>query len=239
MHPRRWWLAFALALPCPAFAAPPSTGEPRLITVTGDADVHVIPDEVFFTLSVESRDKDIVTAKTTNDRRVANIFSVATASGIDPKRIQTDLASIEPTFDYHSGRPELVDYVARKTLVICLTEVSRYEDVLTKLLAAGANYVHGVEFRTTELRKYRDQARTIALHAAQDKAAAMARDLGLRVGRAHAISEVQEGSWGMYSRNVYGAAQNAVQNASAGSESAPVVGQITVNAKVNVSFELE
>ena len=39
-------------------------------------------------------------------------------------------------------------------------------------IEAGANKVQGLEFLTTELRKYRDQARSMAIKAAQEKAAA-------------------------------------------------------------------
>ena len=42
----------------------PPSQEPRLITVTGDAEVRVVPDEVILTLGVETLDKDLGVAKT-------------------------------------------------------------------------------------------------------------------------------------------------------------------------------
>ena len=50
-----------------------------------------------------------------------------------------------------------------------LKDISKYEDVLSGVLESGANYVEGIEFRTTELRKYRDQARVMAIKAAKDR----------------------------------------------------------------------
>ena len=39
------------------------TADPGLITVTGDADVRVAPDEVILTLGVETWDKNLSAAK--------------------------------------------------------------------------------------------------------------------------------------------------------------------------------
>ena len=48
------------------------------------------------------------------------------------------------------------------TFRITLKDTSKFEDVLTESLQEGANYVHGIEFRTTELRKHRDAVRALA-----------------------------------------------------------------------------
>jgi hypothetical protein len=58
------------------------------------------------------------------------------------------------------------------------------------------NYVHGVEFRTPELRRHRDAARQLAVRAAQEKAEALVHGLGGRLGRVLSISESHwGGSW--------------------------------------------
>ena len=58
-------------------------------------------------------------------------------------------------------------------MVITLGDVSRFEDLLSDTLLAGANHVHNVEFRTTELRQHRDAARALAIQAAREKAEAL------------------------------------------------------------------
>ncbi len=50
--------------------------EPPLITVTGQAEVRVPPDEVVFTLGVESIDKDILAARTRTDDRVKEVLAI-------------------------------------------------------------------------------------------------------------------------------------------------------------------
>ena len=52
----------------PAFVFAEEKPEPRLITVTGDAEVRVVPDEVMLTLGVETWNKELNAAKQENDR---------------------------------------------------------------------------------------------------------------------------------------------------------------------------
>ena len=62
-----------------------------------------------------------------------------------------------------------VYYIVRKTIGIKLTNISGFDGVLSGLITNGVNNVQGIDFRTSELRKYRDKARTLAIQAAKEK----------------------------------------------------------------------
>jgi len=64
-------LVLALVLSCQAQAQ--ENEGPRLITVTGDAEVKVVPDEVIITLGVETDNKDLNVAKTENDDKIKKL----------------------------------------------------------------------------------------------------------------------------------------------------------------------
>lgn len=226
---------------------PSNRAEPRLITVSGEADVKVIPDEVVLTLGVETSDKQLRAAKSLNDERVAKVMAAAEKLGVTTKEIQTDHISIEPRYRDTYEQRDFVGYFVRQTIVITLKDISRFEDLLTDVLDAGANYVHGIQFRTTELRKHKDAARTLAIRAAREKAVAMAAELDQKVGEPYAINEEQSGWWSGYgagwgSAGALGMTQNVVQNAGGESvvtEGTLAPGQISVTARVTVSFALE
>jgi uncharacterized protein YggE len=104
-------------------------------------------------------------------------------------------------------------------------------------VAAGANRIHALQMRTSELRKHRDQARLMAVRAAREKAVAIASELGQKIGRARNVQvDSPQGYW---------ANANTTQNAfsSAGGDSSGAAdfaaGQITVTGRVTVTFELE
>jgi uncharacterized protein YggE len=225
----------------------PAYQEPRLITVTGDAEVRVVPDEVILTLGVETWDKDLDLAKRQNDEIAARVLALAADYGIAPEHVQTDYVSIEPRYrnGYYEER-DFIGYFVHKTIVITLRDLGKFEDLLAGALDAGINYVHGIEFRTTELRQHRDEARALAIRAAQEKAVALAGELGQQVGDPFTIQEVQSGWWSGYnawwgSRWGGGMSQNVIQEvggASVLADSSVAPGQISVNARVLVSFEL-
>ncbi len=236
-------LAWVLTLiACPA-AAQEVTG--RTITVEGQAEIRVVPDEVLLTLGVETVSTDIAAARAENDRRIAAIVAAARKAGVAQEHIQTEFLEIEPRYKDGWTRQDFVGYLARRSLTIRLRTIAAFESLLTDTIAAGANYVHGVDFRTSELRRHRDQARRLALVAAREKATAMAESLGQRIGAASRIQEGHSGWWSPYGR-WWGArgggmsVQNVVQELGrmpSGAD-ALVAGQISVTASVNVTFEL-
>jgi len=237
-----------LMLVMAAWAENPSQSqETRLITVTGEAEVRVVPDEVILTLGVETWDKNLDTAKRQNDEIVNRVLALAAAYDIPPEHVQTDYIGIEPRYkDGYYEERDFVGYFVHKTIVITLRDLSSFEKLLSEALTAGVNYVQGIEFRTTELREHRDEARALAIQAAKEKATALAGELGQKVGEPLMIQEDQSGWWSGYSawwgsRWGGSTSQNVIQEmggtAWAG-EGSLAPGQIDVNARVTVSFEL-
>jgi uncharacterized protein YggE len=224
-----------------------TSSTPRRITVSGEAEVRVVPDEVILSLGVETWDKDMEKAKRQNDEIIAAVLALAADYGIPPEHVQTDYVGIEPR--YRNGYYEPSDFIGffvHKTVVITLRDLSQFEGLLADALEAGVNYVHGIEFRTTELRQHRDEARALAIRAAKEKAEALAGELDQKIGDPLDIQEVQNGWWSGYnawwgSRWGNGMSQNVIQEVGGVSvlaDSSVAPGQINVNARVSVTFEL-
>ena len=219
---------------------------PRLITVNGEAEIKVTPDEVIITFGVESLAAKLEAAKTANDEIVARALEVARKRGIEDKYAQTDYFRVETEYDRKSGVGYVLEgYWVRRNVVVTLRDLSKFEDLVSDMLEAGVNHVHGVDFRTTELRKHRDRARSLAIQAAREKATMLADALGQRIGRPRTISEGYAGWWSWYGRG-WGPSwrgrmsQNVIQEAPGRSEGGGTLapGQIAVTANVTVTFEL-
>jgi len=220
--------------------------QPRIISVSGSAEVKAAPDEVYLKVGVQTRNESLDDAKRENDERVSKSLSFLKTSGIRAKDIQTDFISIEPVYDGPSS-DQVVAYIVRRDIEIKITKVDAFEGLLTGLLDSGVNTVQGVTFSTSELRKYRDEARAMAIQAAKEKADAMASELGVKRGKVDNIGAGDFGGWFATGSGYWGAPQggsmfqNAIQNAG----SSPVesgalsAGQISISASVNVSFEIE
>jgi uncharacterized protein YggE len=222
--------------------------KPRMITVSGEAVVKVVPDKIIITFGIETWAQDILEAKQENNKVVRNAMEVMKRHGVLEENMQTDYLAIEPRYDNSYRKEKFLGYFVRNTLAVTLTETGKFEQVLTDVLQAGVNYIHGVDFQTTELRKYRDQARELALKAAQEKAELMAATLGQKIGQPLQINEVTIGapwwyssSWWGYGRQA-GMTQNVMQNAGGNqgeTSDTLALGKISIRANVTVTFALQ
>jgi len=223
--------------------------EPRgnTISVSGDAQINVVPDKVSITLGVETVNPSLDAAKSANDASCARILAVTQTFNIAAKDVQTDYVSIEPRYDTHGGMT-IIGYTVRKSMALTLRDVPRFDALLSAAVDSGANVVLGVQFLTSDLRKYRDQARVLAIKAAKEKADALAGALGQKAGKALTINEQQSSSWSSYntgwgrsgnsfqSQNVLQNASDAPSDSNSGDTTAP--GQTQVRAAVQVVFQL-
>ena len=241
-------LALLLILALTAWAQDqPASAEPRRVTVTGEAEVRVVPDEVILTLGIETWDKDLDIAKRENDAVLGRVLALTEELDVSPEHVQTDYLNIDPRYrDSYYEERDFIGYFVRKNVVITLRDINRFEDLLSGALEAGVNYVHGVEFRTTELRQHRDEARALAINAAREKAVALAGELDQEVGEPLNVQEEQASWWSSYNawwggRWGSGMSQNVIQEVGGTSllaDSTLAPGQIKVSARVSVSFEL-
>lgn len=254
-------LRFGLpAVPAASAAAPaaqsaqepaPACSGDRSIQVSGSALINVIPDRAVIQLGVQSNG---LTARAVEDRNSAATQAVIKAVrglGVESKDIATDWYIIQPVYDNYDTL-FIKGYRINNMIAITLRDVSKTSQVLAAALQAGANEVIQVDFYTSELRKYRDEARELAMKAAREKAAALATAAGAEAG---CVLSIQENTWSHYNGWWYGRSQNAsqwtqnvIQNAApsesesggSGDGEEPIsLGQISVKAEISASFELK
>lgn len=228
----------------------PVCDEHRKITVNGEAVVNVKPDKIVVTCGIETWDANIIAAKQKNNDILKKAIAAIKDLGVPEKDIQTDHLSIEPRYQDDYRKESFIGYFVRNTFVVNLTDTGKVEAFVTAVLQAGVNYIHGIDFQTTELKKYREQARELALKAAKEKAVTMAAVLGQSVGEPVQINENFSGSpWGYYSSwsgwgsgRAQGMSQNIMQDVRGGSgeiSDTIALGKISIRATVGVTFELK
>ncbi|HEV2802996.1 MAG TPA: SIMPL domain-containing protein [Pyrinomonadaceae bacterium] len=226
-----------LALPCLAQTA----REQSLITVTGDAEVRVVPDEVVFDVTVRTFNRELKAAKSQTDERVKALIDLTRRYKVAPEDVQTDYVRLEPRYRGDNDARTLLGYSVRKDLVFTLRDVTQAESLLSEVMTSGVTNVNSINFRTSQLRKHRDQARALAIRAAREKAVALTAEIGQKIGKAFSIEEEVPGGIANFRGGLMNQNALAVDGAS-GSESAEgtlALGQIKVNARVTVRFILE
>jgi uncharacterized protein YggE len=250
-------IAINTALPTlPASAAPESqtpyaiegscsTG--RSISVSGTAVVNVTPDRALIQLGVQSNGHTPQMTEAANSATIYRVIKAIKKIGVDEKDIVTDRYIIDPVYrNYDSLTIE--GYRIHNTVAVTLRDVELANEVIIAALSAGANQVVNVEFYLSDLRKYRDQARELAMIAAGEKANDLAEAAGAKSG---CVLSISENTWSYFSGGWWGRSrdlwtQNTVQNIPMGtgqgdqSEFGPVnLGQISVRAEVSASYSLK
>lgn len=210
---------------------------PRLITVTGEAEINVAPDEVVFDVSVQTINKDLRQAKTQTDERLKKLMELTRKYKIAPQDVQTDYIKLEPRYRGGDESRLFIGYAVRKDLVFKLRDVTQAESLLAEVLESGISRINSINFQTSRLRAFKDQARSLAIKAAQEKAVALSREIGQTIGKAYSIEEEVPERSGNSANSM---ANNNVtfDTDSVNSEGTLSLGQIKISARVTVKFEL-
>jgi uncharacterized protein len=222
----------------------------RSIHVTGTAVVNVSPDRALIQLGVQSNGKTPKEVQARNAATIQDVIKAVKALGVEAKDISTDHYVIEPLYKPYDSL-QIDGYRIYNVISITMREVDKTSEAIAASFQEGANQVVNVEFYTSELRKYRDQAREMAIKAASEKATALSQAAGADTD---CVLTISENSWSYFngwnwwnggnSQNLW--TQNAVQNVAPSSselpsnEDTPVsTGQISIRAQVDVTFALK
>lgn len=225
-----------------------------VIIVTGTAEVEVAPDEVSLSLDVTKTDKDLQNAKRLNDESVGKILELTRRFNILPRHVKTNSISVVMKYEtIRDSKNKIYDedgdevgkrifkgYEVSKTIVVKLTDISRFEQFFEEVLKTGLSEVGSVSFETSKFRESRVQARELAMKAAREKAAAMAAAINQTIGKAIYIQEgIATSGIGLSVNGNRGLSNNfTLSGGSSGVSTTFAPGAIKVEASVTISFLL-
>lgn len=230
-----------LAVAAPTIVSAQQPGVlPPLVSTSGTAEIRVVPDLADLSFGVEVRHTDLKEARKQQAERAAKVLAVIRAAGVVEKDLQASQVEIRPNYTDKRQETETIQFYSVSQQITCtLHDVSKVTDVTAAVVTAGATSVEDASLRTSELRKYRDEARVKAIKAAKEKAIALATELGSVVGKPYAITEASYSNWG------YNPASNTLGQGGGNSEpedgaaSTFAPGTISIEATINVSFLLQ
>lgn len=208
--------------------------------LSGDAILRIQPNQVSLTLGVIKRGKELLPTKHENYDIIKNAIKYCKKEGIPEKYIQTDYIRINPKYNHHTNT-DIDSYEVVQTISILLSDLEKYEQFLTELLEIGINQVYDIQFRTTEMEKYRYEVRKMAIKAAKDKAQFLAGEVGIKLGDIINIREsINLPSNSFNSMNYANFAANTLSGYGNGTDdSALSIGLISLKATVNLTYEIK
>src|SRR5215469_3784259 len=160
---------------------------PKIVKTTGTAELKVAPDQASIQLGVERQSATAKYAKAEVASTSRKILAALKELNIEDKDIQTAYLYLEPMVDYRKGL-RITNFTAEQSLSITVRDLSKLDAVMDAVIAAGANQIGGIQYQSSDLRSYRDQARDAAALVAREKAEA----LGNQIGKTYSIEEVPQ-----------------------------------------------
>ena len=249
---KSYFLIALVAILLPIAAIAQEANKPHTIVVSGTAEMLVQPDEIVFSIDVTKNNKDIQVAKREADETLAKVLMLTRSFNVKPENVRTDYISVEKKYQSvrdpkrrvfdddgdEIGTRVFLGYDVSTTVIVRLTDISRFEEFYSEVLKTGVSEIDSVKFETSKLRENKDKAREMAMKAAHEKATDMAGAINQTIGKAISITENNTDN-----RNIE-VLPNLTSNLVGGTVTAsePVAtfspGAIRINAQVTVIFLL-
>ena len=163
---------------------------PDAITVPGRGLVAVDPDIAVLRLGVVVVRPTAADARSTAAVTMGAVLAALTEGGVKKADLRTTLVGLDAVRDYSSeSGPRVTGYQLTNTVEATIRAVATVGELIDAALAAGATSMDGLSFRVADPSDALDEARRRAVADARRRAATLAAEAGVSVGRVLAIVE--------------------------------------------------
>lgn len=204
------------------------------ISVTGEAQAAVMPDQAKIRVSVETERSTAKAAQDQNTATSDKVIAALKAAGVDSDDLATTSYQLYEQYDYREGTRTSTGYVASHTIEITVQEISKVGELLSVAVSNGANRVDTVRFTLSEEAEANTRETLLeeAGQAAREKAEAIAEELGVSVGKVLSVNE------NSYNPPIYYARAEAYDMVAS---SAPAIApeQVDVQIQLHVVFAVD
>lgn len=215
-----------------AFAQATQQNQQPQINVSGEGKIMVTPDRADITIGVENTGADAADVKKKNDAAIDAVIKYLKSIKLPSEDYQTQRVNLNRNYDYNKKK---YSYVASQTIVIHLKDISKYDAMMMGLVDAGVNNIEGVQFKTSKQAQYESEARIKAVEQAKQKANDYAGALGQKIGKPITVTDNTQS---YYPPVMMRAMKFEDASAADMPKETLAIGEITITANVNISFEL-
>lgn len=182
-------IAILLAHPQAALAA---SDTPRVITTSGEGEVHATPDEAMLSAGVVSEARTAAAALADNAKAMNAVFATLRNAGVPEKSIQTSGFNVSPQYATDKDGTQtqrITSYQVSNTVNVTVDDLKKVGPTLDALVTSGANSIGGVSFDIKNPKAAMAQARALAVADAIERAQTLAKAAGVTLGPITSISE--------------------------------------------------
>ncbi|MFA5131214.1 MAG: SIMPL domain-containing protein [Patescibacteria group bacterium] len=214
---------------------------PDRFSVVGSGTVYAKADIANIQVGLKTEAKKTAAEATLeNTNKMNEIVAELKKLGIEDKDMQTADYNLSPVYNYTNDKGQvLVGYQVTQTLTLKIRDLTKIGDVIAKTTEKGANQVGNINFTIDDEFALKNQARELAIQKAQEKAALIAKQSGMKLGEVKSVYENADPTPPIAFG--YTNAKIELQDSSAGAIAAPSIqsGQNEIKVEVTLVYEVK
>lgn len=165
----------------------------KKIEVTGTAELEIVPDELYFSISLKEYFKD---EKNQKDKVALETLEKQLIEAVKSAGLPKENLSISGVTGYRewTGKKKPQHFLAGKQFQLKLSNANNINDLMAKVDDRGVEYVSMNRVEHSKKEEFRKQVKMNALKAAKEKAGYLLESIGEKLGEVLEIHEVEEGN---------------------------------------------
>lgn len=211
--------------------------EKSTLSITGKGETITIPDSAYINIAVESTAETASGAVKNNAEKTNKVMEVIKAGLGKDDKVSTAGYSLSPVYEYNNEtkKSEFRGYRAANRIMVETKNLNDLGKLIDSVAQAGSNRIDSLTFDTTERESYKKRALTMAVEDAKATAETVAKAAGVRIVKILSITPSSD-----IPMPIYGGYELRGKMALAEASPTPIEpGELTVNASVNMVFEIE
>lgn len=164
------------------------------IEVTGVAELEVIPDEIYFSISLKEyfKDEKKQTDKVGLEQLEKQLVEAVKSSGLPKENLSVSGVN---GYKEWNGKRKPQYFLAGKQYQLKLSNTNNINDLLSKVDDRGVEYANISRVEHSKKEEYRKQVKINALKAAKDKATYLLESIGEKIDGVIEIKEVEDNNY--------------------------------------------
>jgi uncharacterized protein len=235
---------------------------PATISFSGHGEVTAVPDIANVSFTILQDSKTVADAQAGVATVEKSALDFLKTNSVDTKDIQTANASFNPTYQYQNaicppvpvpmvntgtvssnniaycppGKQVLTGYEASESITVKVRNTDNVGKIMQGLGTLGVSNLNGPNFTIDNPDALQAQARKLAIDDAKSKAAILAKDLGVTLGKIESFSDSSGGYPIMYAN------EKVMSVGMAAPAAAPAIipaGVNTISSDVTITYEIK
>jgi len=214
------------------------------ISISGEGEVFAVPDLATFTVSVQEEAKEAEDAQRVATQKTNDIIAALKRLGVEERDIKTTGYNLYPRYEWREtsegivrseGERVLVGFEVSQSLEVKVRNTDDAGMILAEAGKLGASNVSGLSFTIDDEDDLKRDAREQAIADAEEKAQALARDLGVDLVR---IVGFSEGGLGYQPPIAYARMETVAMDSVGGAVPELPLGENKITSQVTITYEI-